>query len=66
MTDFRIAVFEGDGIGREIMAPTLRLLDGMARQSQTWRMSFDMLPGGAQCYAETGEALPAASVETSS
>jgi 3-isopropylmalate dehydrogenase len=64
MTDFRIAVFEDDGIGREIMAPTLRLLDGLARQSQTWRMSFDMLPGGAQCYAETGEALPAASVVT--
>ena len=28
---FEIAVFEGDGIGPEIMAPTVRLLEGLAQ-----------------------------------
>ncbi len=62
MTEFTIAVFEGDGIGPEIMAPTLRLLDRLAAQSASWSLRYDILPAGAQHYADTGEALPEASV----
>ncbi|MGB0497609.1 MAG: isocitrate/isopropylmalate dehydrogenase family protein [Rubricella sp.] len=56
-----IAVFEGDGIGPEVTAPTLAILtratEGIAS------LHFEILPAGAGCYRDTGEALPKASVE---
>ena len=57
---YDIAVFEGDGIGPEIMAPTLELL---ARLPSGARLTFRTLPAGAGHYAQTGEALPAASLD---
>ena len=60
---FKIAVFEGDGIGPEIMAPTLRLLDGITARSGSYRLDFDPLPAGAAHYARTGAALPAAALD---
>ena len=56
-----IAVFAGDGIGPEITAPTLRLLTQLA-QGRSYGLEFTELPAGAQCYADTGEALPPASL----
>ncbi|MEL6548893.1 MAG: isocitrate/isopropylmalate family dehydrogenase [Pseudomonadota bacterium] len=56
---FRIAVFEGDGIGPEITAPTLALLDTLASD---YALDTVTLPAGAQCYADTGKALPEASL----
>ncbi|MEO0676100.1 MAG: isocitrate/isopropylmalate family dehydrogenase [Pseudomonadota bacterium] len=58
-TPYTIAVFDGDGIGPEITAPTLDLLKTVACE---YRLDFEILPAGAQCYADTGEALPEASV----
>lgn len=63
MTDFSIAVFEGDGIGGEIMSPTLRILDRLAHAAPTYGLTYNVLPAGAGHYAKTGEALPVASVE---
>ena len=57
-----IAVFEGDGIGPEIMAPTLAILRGMAARSGAYALEFDVLPAGAAHYARTGQSLPAASM----
>ena len=62
--DFRIAVFEGDGIGREITAPTLDLLRRAARRVGGLSFSFEACPAGAAHYAEAGEALPRASIAT--
>ncbi|MEM6275726.1 MAG: isocitrate/isopropylmalate family dehydrogenase [Pseudomonadota bacterium] len=59
---FDIAVFGGDGIGPEITAPTLRLLERLT-QGRDYGLAFTELPAGAQCYADTGEALPPASLE---
>ncbi|MEM1236867.1 MAG: isocitrate/isopropylmalate family dehydrogenase [Pseudomonadota bacterium] len=59
---FNIAVFDGDGIGPEITVPTLRLLDRVA-QGRGYSLAFETLPAGAQCYADTGHALPPASLE---
>ncbi len=59
MTDtFEIAVFEGDGIGPEITAPTVALLKQMAAASTGYDLSFATLPAGAGHYAKTGESLP--------
>jgi 3-isopropylmalate dehydrogenase len=62
MRAFRIAVFEGDGIGPEVMAPARALLQGLAETSGAYAFDWQVLPAGAGHYAATGEALPAASV----
>ncbi len=60
--DFDIAVFEGDGIGPEIMAPTVALLAEIAGAGG-YGLNFRTVPAGAGHYARTGEALPAASMD---
>ncbi|MEL6679305.1 MAG: isocitrate/isopropylmalate family dehydrogenase, partial [Pseudomonadota bacterium] len=62
-TDFTIAVFEGDGIGPEIMAPTVDLLSHLAR-SGGYTLAFADCPAGAAHYARTGESLPETSLAT--
>ena len=60
---YRIAVFEGDGIGPEIMAPTLKVLDSALARADAGAFHYESLPAGAAHYAKTGEDLPDASVE---
>jgi len=60
--NFTIAVFEGDGIGPEIMGPTVALLNQLSAVSSAYTFTFDMLPAGAAHYAKTGESLPAKSL----
>jgi 3-isopropylmalate dehydrogenase len=56
---FRIAVLPGDGIGREVIDPTITLLELAADLVGGFTLSFDVLPAGAAHYATTGEAMPA-------
>jgi len=58
MREFRIAVFPGDGIGREVMAPCLTLLDIAVARSGGFRLAFDQYEAGAELYRRTGTALP--------
>lgn len=60
---FKIAVFQGDGIGPEVMAPTVRLLQAIARESETVGFDFTDVPAGAAHYRDTGESLPASSLD---
>lgn len=62
-THFDIAVFEGDGIGPEIIAPTLEILSVLSRQSN-YDLTLHPCPAGAAHYARTGDALPQVSMET--
>jgi 3-isopropylmalate dehydrogenase len=59
MREFRIAVFPGDGIGREVMAPCLALLDRVAGRVGGFRLAFTSFEAGAGLYRDTGVALPA-------
>ena len=61
---FSIAVFQGDGIGPEIMGPTVRILTQMADASSGYDLTFKDAPAGAAHYAKTGESLPVSSMET--
>jgi 3-isopropylmalate dehydrogenase len=61
---FSIAVFRGDGIGPEIMEPTLEILDRVARASNSYDLQFIDAPAGAAHYARTGESLPESSMAT--
>jgi 3-isopropylmalate dehydrogenase len=60
---FDIAVFPGDGIGPEIMAPTLEILAKLANSAESYRLVATELPAGAGTYQETGNALPKASLD---
>lgn len=60
---FEIAVFQGDGIGPEIMAPTLDILKDLAA-SGGYALDFVDAPAGAAHYAKTGESFPERSMAT--
>ena len=62
--DYQIAVFEGDGIGPEITAPTVDVLTALAGRSDDYTLSFTDAPAGAAHYAKTGESLPETSMQT--
>ncbi|MCR9139295.1 MAG: isocitrate/isopropylmalate dehydrogenase family protein [Alphaproteobacteria bacterium] len=59
---FDIAVFDGDGIGPEIMKPTIDLLERVAQQNQ-FQLRFDVVPAGAGHFSRTGESLPSRSLD---
>lgn len=55
---FSIAVFNGDGIGPEIMGPTIKLLESLQNERNDYHLAFESVPAGAQHYADTGVAFP--------
>jgi 3-isopropylmalate dehydrogenase len=59
MHEFRIAVFPGDGIGAEVMAPCLALLDAVVARTGGFRLVLEPYEAGAELYRNTGVALPA-------
>ncbi len=62
--ELQIAVFEGDGIGPEVMAPCLDLLSAAAETVGGFSLAYTRLPAGAGAYREHGVALPEESVQT--
>jgi 3-isopropylmalate dehydrogenase len=62
---FDIAVLPGDGIGTEVMAATLDVLAALQRRAGGFDLRFSSHSGGAQCYADTGVALPDATMKAS-
>lgn len=62
MNSFTIAVMPGDGIGQEIMPPTLKILQCLARK-HGFELHFEHIDAGAQYYADTGDAFPQAHYE---
>lgn len=63
LSEFKIAVFEGDGIGPEIMVPTLEVLKNVELGQSDYSLFFRAAPAGAKHYQATGESLPASSLE---
>jgi 3-isopropylmalate dehydrogenase len=55
---FRIAVLPGDGIGHEVMPACLEVLSAAAARFGAFRLDYDIRQAGADCYRETGHALP--------
>ena len=60
---FRIAVMPGDGIGPEVMAPCLRLLDRVVGEVGGFSLDYEELEAGAGLYRRSGDALPAETLE---
>jgi 3-isopropylmalate dehydrogenase len=59
---FKIVVLPGDGIGPEVMAPCLAVLNAVMKQIDSIALAFDTHQAGAIHYRETGVALPAAAL----
>jgi 3-isopropylmalate dehydrogenase len=60
---FDIAVLPGDGIGREVMAACLELLSAAETATGGPTLRLTTHNAGAQYYQESGEALPAATLD---
>jgi 3-isopropylmalate dehydrogenase len=58
MRTFQIAVLPGDGIGAEVMAPCVRLLETLSHRAAAFRLTFTPFEAGAALYQRTGVALP--------
>ena len=60
-TTFRIARFDGDGIGPEIMREAVKVVTAASNRLGGFRCEFEALPAGAALYRDTGDAFPASS-----
>ncbi|HVV27794.1 MAG TPA: isocitrate/isopropylmalate family dehydrogenase [Rhizomicrobium sp.] len=63
MQSFQIAVFPGDGIGHEVMAPTVSLLEKLAGRIGGFDLAVQSYEAGAGLYQRTGVALPDSAME---
>ena len=60
---FHIAVLPGDGIGPEVMAPALAVLNKVAASMPRLKLRFTEAPAGAGHYRDTGTSLPESTVK---
>ena len=58
--NYKIASIPGDGIGIEVVAATLRVLDKLTSTLQTFTLEYTHLPWSSAYYKETGSYLPQA------
>src|SRR5512136_3270898 len=61
-TAFHIAVLSGDGIGPEVMAPTLDILRRIEASTPSLSFRFTEAPAGANNYLATGKSMPDSTV----
>lgn len=60
---FNIVVLPGDGIGNEIMGPSVELLKQLQQQIGGFELDFDVHSSGAEHYRLNGESMSAATME---
>jgi 3-isopropylmalate dehydrogenase len=60
---FHIAVLPGDGIGPEVMAPALAVLEKVAATTRGLKFRFTEAPAGAGHYRDTGKSMPATTIK---
>ena len=58
----RIAVLKGDGVGPEVVDQALTVLDALSAKGGPV-CQFESFPCGANCFLETGDPLPEATLE---
>jgi 3-isopropylmalate dehydrogenase len=60
---FHIAVLPGDGIGTEVMAPTLDILKKLEATTPSLKFRFTEAAAGAGHYLETGKSMPETTIK---
>src|SRR5208337_4248775 len=63
MQTYKIAVVAGDGIGPEVVASGMAVMDAAASLSGQFALEYVAAPAGAATYVECGVDLPEASVD---
>ena len=63
MKTYKIAVIPGDGIGPEVIAEGVKLLEKAAELDGTFRFEFTHFPWGCEYYLKSGEMMPADGLE---
>jgi 3-isopropylmalate dehydrogenase len=62
-TAFHIAVLPGDGIGPEVMAPTLEILRRIEATTPSLKFRFSEAAAGANHYKATGKSMPETTIK---
>jgi 3-isopropylmalate dehydrogenase len=62
MPTFDIAVLPGDGIGVDVTAEAVKVLQAVQRAGNTFTLNLRTYDCGAVCYQKTGEDLPVATL----
>ena len=57
MKNYKVAVIAGDGIGPEVLAEGVKVLDAAARLDGSFRFEFTYFPWGCEFYKETGKMM---------
>lgn len=63
MKTYKIAVIAGDGIGPEVLAEGIKVLDRVAEIDGNFKFEFTHFPWGCQYYLETGRMMPEDGIE---
>jgi tartrate dehydrogenase/decarboxylase/D-malate dehydrogenase len=58
MRTFRIATIPGDGIGKEVIPAGTRVLEALARSSDTFRLEFEDFDWGGDYFRRQGRMMP--------
>ncbi|MDD6212473.1 MAG: tartrate dehydrogenase [Clostridiales bacterium] len=58
MKTFRIAVIAGDGIGPDVLAEGIKVLNTVAELDGSFAFEFTHFPWGCEYYLETGKMMP--------
>jgi tartrate dehydrogenase/decarboxylase/D-malate dehydrogenase len=58
MAQFKIAVYPGDGIGPEVTAEAVRVLEGVQEFQPRFSLEMTTLPWGAEHWRATGKVVP--------
>src|SRR5215831_5729797 len=62
-TAFHVAVLPGDGIGLEVMEPTLEILRKIETSAPSLKFRFTEAAAGAGHYKETGKSMPDSTIK---
>ena len=64
MKTYRIAAIPGDGIGKEVVAAGVQVLDTLARREGTFELAFETFPWSSDYYKQHGRMMPADGLDT--
>ena len=63
MTNYKVAVIPGDGIGPEVIAEATKVLDALAARDGRYGFQYSNCPWGSSYYRETGRMMPEAGLD---
>ena len=58
MNSYRVAIYPGDGIGKEVCDQAVRVLQHVQRQEGSFQLQFSWLPWGCDYYFQHGSVVP--------